>query len=156
MAFASIKWLQATCRKLLHGIIVTHNGNYCYTLLQPQWKLLGHLTVFLPFQCWWRKFGELTVTNNIGRTRGRARSEKKTLFAGSVPTIFVWDWSYDQHTECSTSALCSQEHFCHNIILRNCWSNEVALRKAISYSILSRHKIFIFTLRMGSSVVGSR
>ena len=48
-----IKWLKATYRKFVaNGSIVTNNCNYCYTLLQPQSKLFGHLTVFLPFQCW--------------------------------------------------------------------------------------------------------
>ena len=32
---------------------------------QSQSKLLGHLLVFLPSQCWCATFGELTVINNI-------------------------------------------------------------------------------------------
>ena len=40
-------------------------------------RLLGHLTVFLPFQCWCARFGELNAINNIGRTRRRTRSKKK-------------------------------------------------------------------------------
>ena len=61
-------------------------------LTKSQSKLLGHLTVFLPSQCWCATFGELTAMNNIGRTRRRARS-KQTALGGSVPTIFVWDYS---------------------------------------------------------------
>ena len=36
--------------------------------LESQAKLLGHKTVFLPFQCWCARFGELTAIHNIGRT----------------------------------------------------------------------------------------
>ena len=61
-------------------------------LTKSQSKLLGHLTVFLPSQCWCATFGELTAMNNIGRTRRRARS-KQTALGGSVPTIFVWDYT---------------------------------------------------------------
>ena len=50
-------------------------------------KIVGTLAVFLPFQCWFARFGELTETNNIGRTRRWARSEK-TVLGGSAPTIF--------------------------------------------------------------------
>ena len=35
--------------------------------------------------------GELTAITNYGRTRRRARSEKKTALGASIPTIFVWD-----------------------------------------------------------------
>ena len=56
--------------------------------LQSQLKLLGHFAVFLPSQCWCARFGELTVINNIGRTRRRAKTEN-TALGGSVPTIFV-------------------------------------------------------------------
>ena len=118
--------------------------------------LVGTLNCLLTLPMLVKKIWWVNCDKQHWEDEGTGQKWKKTLFAGSVPTIFVWDWSYDQHTECSTSALCSQEHFCHYIILRNCWSNEVALRKAISYSILSRHKIFIFTIRTGSSVVGSR
>ena len=34
---------------------------------QSQSKLLGHLLVFLPSQCWCARFGELTAINNIIR-----------------------------------------------------------------------------------------
>ena len=54
-------------------------------------KIVGTLAVFLPFQCWFARFGELTETNNIGRTRRWARSEK-TVLGGSAPTIFFWDF----------------------------------------------------------------
>ena len=56
--------------------------------LQSQLKLLGHLAVFLPSQCCCARFGELTVINNIGRTRRRAKTEK-TALGGSVSSIFV-------------------------------------------------------------------
>ena len=54
--------------------------------LQSQSKMLGHFAVFLV------RFGDLTAINNIGRTRRWARSEK-TVLDGSVPTIFIWDFS---------------------------------------------------------------
>ena len=39
------------------------------------------------------KRGELTATNNFGRTMRRARSKKKkTALGGSVKTVFVWDF----------------------------------------------------------------
>ena len=56
--------------------------------LQSQLKLLGHFAVFLPLQCWCARFGELTVINNIGRTRRRAETEQ-TALGGNVPSIFV-------------------------------------------------------------------
>ena len=56
--------------------------------LQSQLKLLGHFAVFLPLQCWCARFGELTVINNIGRTRRRAKTEQ-TALGGNVPSIFV-------------------------------------------------------------------
>ena len=47
--------------------------------LQSQSKLLGHFAVFLPFQIWCGRFGQLTAINNIGKTRRRARREKTVL-----------------------------------------------------------------------------
>ena len=38
---------------------------------------------------WPGRVGELTVINNIGRTRRLARSKKTALIGKSVPTIFV-------------------------------------------------------------------
>ena len=55
--------------------------------LQSQSKLLGHLTVLLPFQCWCARFGELTTIQ--GGQGDRAEVMKKTAFGGSFPTIFV-------------------------------------------------------------------
>ena len=58
--------------------LVPRNAIY----LQSKSKLLGHFAVFLPFQCWRAKFGELTAITNIGRTRRRTRTEK-TVLGGS-------------------------------------------------------------------------
>ena len=44
--------------------------------VQSQLKLLGHVAVFLPSQCWCARFGELTAINNIGRIGKPARSKK--------------------------------------------------------------------------------
>ena len=55
---------------------------------QSQSRLLGHLTVFLPSQCWCARFGELTAINNIGRTRRRARSEIKLRWV-DVSQLFL-------------------------------------------------------------------
>ena len=57
-------------------------GRNCIVLIyfyrkSKQSKLFGHFAVVLPTQCWCTRFGELTAINNIGRTRRRARSEKK-------------------------------------------------------------------------------
>ena len=41
--------------------------------------LLGHFSVFLPSQYWCARFGGLTAINNTGRTRWRARTEKKAF-----------------------------------------------------------------------------
>ena len=48
------------------------------TQLQSQSKLnMGHFAVFMPSQSWCTRFGELTVINNIWRTRRRARGKKQ-------------------------------------------------------------------------------
>ena len=54
------------------------------------WRSRSAIAVFLPSQCWYTRFGELTVINKIGRTRRWARSWK-TALGGSVPTIFAGD-----------------------------------------------------------------
>ena len=49
---------------------------------QSQSKLFGRFAVFLPSQCWYARFGELTAINNIGRTRRRARSRNSVGWKG--------------------------------------------------------------------------
>ena len=44
---------------------------------QSQSKLLGHLLVFLPSQCWCARFGELTVINNLGEQGDGPEVKKK-------------------------------------------------------------------------------
>ena len=56
--------------------------------IQSQVELLGHFVVFLPSQCWC----DLTVINNIGRTRRRARTEigfkkREVSFEDLVDTV---------------------------------------------------------------------
>ena len=51
-------------------------------------KAVETLFVFLVSQCWCPRFHELMAINNIGGDRRQARREK-TVFSGSVPTIFV-------------------------------------------------------------------
>ena len=46
--------------------------------VHSQSKLFGHLTVFLPSQCWCARFGELTAINNFGRRRRWARTKKNS------------------------------------------------------------------------------
>ena len=60
------------------------------------WRSGSAIAVFLPSQCWYTRFGELTAINKIGRTRRWARSWK-TASGGSVPTISAGDCgsSYD-------------------------------------------------------------
>ena len=58
-------------------------------MLQSPSKLLGHLICYLlPSRCWCAKCGELTAINNIGRTRVRARSEKKKCWV-EVSLLFL-------------------------------------------------------------------
>ena len=69
---------------------------FTYSVSQNCWETLLS-AVFLPSQCWWARFGELPVINNIGRTRRWAKVKKKkknSELSGSVPAIFVWDCSY--------------------------------------------------------------
>ena len=69
-------------------------GRNCNVLIyfyrkSKQSKLLGHFAVVLPTQCWCTRFGELTAINNIGRTRRRARSEKKEQCWMDVSPLFL-------------------------------------------------------------------
>ena len=63
-------------------------------LTESQSKLLGHLTVFLPSQS---SGGVQHLVSSLGSwtTSGGRRDgpEVKTALGGSVPTIFVWDYS---------------------------------------------------------------
>ena len=62
-----------------------------WTLCTVSAKIVETLNCLLA-QCWCARFGELTAIKNIGRRRRRART-KQTALGGSVPTIFVWDYS---------------------------------------------------------------
>ena len=73
-------------RRHVQWLYITFN-----LLTESQSKLLGHLTVFLPSQCWCATFGELTAMNNIGRTRRRARSKNSTGW--KCPNYFCQDYS---------------------------------------------------------------
>ena len=69
-------------------------GRNCNVLIyfyrkSKQSKLLGHFAVVLPTQCWCTRFGELTAINNVGRTRRRARSEKKEQCWMDVSPLFL-------------------------------------------------------------------
>ena len=80
--------------------------------------MLGHLTFFLPFQCWCKRFSELSVTNNIGRTRRQARSKKKKHCSVEVSQLFLSETilkvcsTYWMVYMC-TLGLWSEEHYCH-------------------------------------------
>ena len=43
------------------------------------WRSGSAIAVFLPSQCWYTRFGELTAINKIGRTRRWARSWKNSV-----------------------------------------------------------------------------
>ena len=43
------------------------------------WRSGSAIAVFLPSQCWYTRFGELTAINKIGRTRRWARSWKNSI-----------------------------------------------------------------------------
>ena len=99
-------------------------------------KIVGTLNCLLTLPMLVKNIWWVNCDKQHWKDRETSQKWKKKFFAGSVPTISVWDWSYDEHTEFSTLALCSQEHYCHiktifyMTLFTNCWSNEVALRKA--------------------------
>ena len=61
--------------------LVTIQALTC-VIQQSQSKLLGRFAVFLPFQCWCARFGDLTAIKNIGRARRRARSRNSVVWKG--------------------------------------------------------------------------
>ena len=85
----SYQCFQELCLETRHGE-VHFSQHFLFKIeryVQSQSKLLGHLTVFLPSQCWCANLvSSLRSTTLGGQGDG---PEVKTALGGGVPTIFV-------------------------------------------------------------------
>ena len=78
-----IRLFSGSCRSSQSGPFHAKFRRFNYSLSQNCWDT----TFSLSSQCWGKRFAKLTATNEIGRERRRARTEK-TAFEWKCPNYF--------------------------------------------------------------------